>query len=84
MRLLLLFALLCSTVVAKYSYTDKCYCYEGRVANLCKVIRAHSHLVVVNDQYYLNKKGVPIGRDRIVYPGRYQSGQPTDISVYYQ
>ncbi|KAK8798129.1 hypothetical protein WA588_003215, partial [Blastocystis sp. NMH] len=71
--LLLLFALLCSLVLGKYSYSDKCYCYEGRAGN---------HLVI-NDQYYVNKKGVPIGRDRIIYPGRFDPRLPPHISVYY-
>ena len=40
--------------------------------------------MVINDQYYVNKKGVPIGRDRIIYPGRFDPRLPSHISVYYQ
>ena len=73
MRFFILFAILCSMVVAKYSYTDKCYCYEGR----------DGQYMVINDQYYVNKRAVPIGRDRIIYAGRFDAHLPPTISVYH-
>ena len=80
----LLFTILYSAVVAKYSYSDKCYCYEGRDGSHCMVSCPHSHWVVINDQYYVNRRSVPIGRDRIIYAGMFDYHQPPTISVYYQ
>ena len=71
-------------VVAKYSYTDKCYCYEGRDGQYSRHVGLHSSKVVINDQYYVNKRAVPIGRDRIIYAGRFDAHLPPTISVYHQ
>lgn len=45
MRFFILFAILCSMVVAKYSYTDKCYCYEGRDGQYSRHVGLHSSKV---------------------------------------
>ena len=84
MRFFILFAILCSMVAAKYSYTDKCYCYEGRDGQYSRHVGLHSSKVVINDQYYVNKRAVPIGRDRIIYAGRFDAHLPPTISVYHQ
>ncbi|KAK8816026.1 hypothetical protein WA538_005144 [Blastocystis sp. DL] len=49
--------LCCSIALSKYSYTDKCYRYE----------QERSSAFMTYYQYYINRNGIPLSTDYIIY-----------------
>ena len=72
MNLLIPFLLCFSLTIGKYSYFDKCYRFDVRM----------DELDTLSYQLYINRKGIPLGNDYIIYQDNPSDGVLA-LSYYY-
>ncbi|KAK8801894.1 hypothetical protein WA588_006178 [Blastocystis sp. NMH] len=71
--ILLCLLLSCALAASVYSYSDKCYRYE----------MVNDESFTLYYQYYINRKGLPLSSDFIVYQRNYGMNKPLMWSYYY-